>query len=402
MGLGCEAMNSSASIGLGVVGLGTAGAMMVRAAARHPGVRLAACADPLPAPREAFARDFNARAYADIETLLADPEIDAVYIATPHQLHATQAVLAASRGKHVIVEKPLALTLADCDAVIEAVERHGVTLIVGHTHAFDPNIRAMRRIVAEGTLGRIGMIAAWNYTNFLYRPRRPEELDTSQGGGIVFNQIPHQIDIARTLGGGRVRSLRAVLGALDPGRPTEGNSTVLMEFEDGASASLVYGGYDFFDSDELHFWVSEAGTEKAPAHGAARRALKGSAAPETTLRAERGYREGAAKREAQPHLPHFGLVVVTGEKGELRASADGVILYDEAGAHEIAVPRGAGWAGHGDVLDALAAALRDGRRSPADARWGKANVEAMLAVLQSARERREIALQHQVALPAGS
>lgn len=389
-------------LGLGVVGLGTAGAMMVRAAARHPGVRLAACADPLPAPREAFARDFNARAYADLEAMLEDPEVEAVYIATPHQFHAAQVVLAASRGKHVIVEKPLALSLQDCDAVIEAVERHGITLVVGHTHAFDPNIRTMRGIIASGALGRLGMIAAWNYTNFLYRPRRPEELDTARGGGIVFNQIPHQIDIARTLGGGRVRSLRATLGALDPARPTEGNSAVLMEFEDGASASLVYSGYDFFDSDELHSWVSEAGTDKKPGgHGAARRALKASRAPEIALRGERGYREGAATREAQPHLPHFGIVVVTGEKGEMRASADGVIVYDADGAREIAVPRGPAWAGHGDVLDALLAALREGGHCPSDARWGKANVEAMLAVLRSARERREIALSHQVALPAG-
>jgi phthalate 4,5-cis-dihydrodiol dehydrogenase len=393
-------MTMSASLALGVVGLGTAGAMMVRAAARHPGMRLAACADPRTEAREAFARDFNARAYADLEPMLADPEIEAVYIATPHQLHAAQATLAASRGKHVIVEKPLALTLEDCDRIIAAVDRHGVTLIVGHTHAFDANIQAMRRMITEGAVGRVGMIAMWNYTNFLYRPRRPEELDTAQGGGIVFNQIPHQIDIARTLGGGRVRSLRATLGALDAARPTEGNASVLMEFEDGAAASLVYAGYDFFDSDELQSWVSEAGTDKKPAHGAARRALKASALPEIALRNERGYRGGGATREAQPHLPHFGIVVVTGEKGEMRASANGVLLYDEGGVREMAVPRGPGWAGHGDALDALLAAVREGRPCPMDARWGKANVEAMLAVLRSARERREIALTHQVAWPA--
>jgi phthalate 4,5-cis-dihydrodiol dehydrogenase len=394
-------MPAFSSLGLGVVGLGTAGAMMVRAAARHPGVRLAACADPQPAPREAFARDFNARAYADLAPLLEDPEVEAVYIASPHQFHAAQVVLAASRGKHVIVEKPLALTLEDCDRVIEAAERHGVTLVVGHTHAFDPNIQAMRRMIASGALGRLGMIAAWNYTNFLYRPRRPEELDTAQGGGIVFNQIPHQIDIARTLGGGRVTSLRATLGALDPARPTEGNGAVLLEFEDGAAASLVYSGYDFFDSDELHFWVSEAGTDKQPAHGAARRALRASRIPETALRGDRGYRTGTATSEAQPHLPHFGIVVVTGENGEMRASADGVTLYDGDGAREIAVPRNPAWSGHGDVLDALLAALREGKPCPMDARWGKANVECMLAVLRSARERREIALAHQVGLPAG-
>ena len=67
------------------------------------------------------------------------------------------------------------------------------------------------------------MINSFNYTNFLYRPRRPEELDTAQGGGILFNQVPHQIDIARLLGGGLVRSVRAQTTVLDPARPTEGS-----------------------------------------------------------------------------------------------------------------------------------------------------------------------------------
>jgi phthalate 4,5-cis-dihydrodiol dehydrogenase len=391
----------SAPIGLGIAGLGTAGTMMVRAAARHPGIRIAAAADPLAAPREALARDLGARPYDDFDALLADPAVEAIYIATPHQFHAAQAIRAAARGKHVIVEKPLALTLAECDAVIAAVERAGTTLIVGHTHAFDPNIAAMQRMVAAGALGPLGMIATWNYTNFLYRPRRPEELDTSRGGGIVFNQLPHQIDIVRRIGGGRVRSVRAGLGALDPARPTEGNGVVFLQFETGAAASLVYSGYDFFDSDELHFWVSEAGTAKAPGHGAARRALHAHAGSETALRAARGFR-AAAPEEAQPHLPHFGLVVVTCAKGELRASADGVLLYDEDGAHAVPVERGPGWAGHGDVLAALIAALRGGECAFSDARWGKANVEVMLAVLQSAREGREIALAHQVALAAGA
>lgn len=387
-------------IRLGIAGLGTAGAMMLRAAARHPDIVVAAAADPQPAPRAAFARDFNAPAYDAFEALVADPALDSVYIATPHQFHADHAIAAARHGKHVIVEKPLALTLADCDAIIDAVERSGTLLIVGHTHAFDPNIRAIRGLVASGGLGRLGMIAAWNYTNFLYRPRRPEELDTTQGGGIVFNQIPHQIDMARLLGGGRVASLDASLGVLDPTRPTEGSGIVLMRFEDGAAASLVYSGYDFFDSDELHGWISEAGTVKVPGgHGAARRALKAPPVPEIVLRGERGYR--GAVTAAQPHLPHFGLVIVTCEKGEMRASADGILIYDENGVREVPVARGPSWAGHGDVLDALVAALRGGPRPASDARWGKANVEAMLAVLRSARERRAVALEHQVGLPEG-
>ena len=386
---------------LGIAGLGYAGAMMIRAAARHPGIRLLAGADPRPEPRAAFARDFGAATHADIEALCADPAIEAIYIATPHQFHAEHVLCAAAAGKHVIVEKPLALTLADCDRIIAAVERAGVTLITGHTHAFDPTIRAMRRLIAGGTLGRLGMIATWNYTDFLYRPRRPEELDTAQGGGILFNQVPHQLDIIRLLGGGRLKSLRAQAAVLDPARPTEGSCTAFLEFEDGAAASLVYSGYDHFDSDELHFGVSEAGAPKPAARpGATRRALAAPVTPEIERRAQRAY--GAATLAAeQPFLPHFGVTLVTCAGGDLRASADGLLVYDDAGVHAVAVERGPSWAGHGDVLDALIGALRQGRPSLHDARWGKATVEAALAVLRSARERREITLAHQVAVPQG-
>ena len=77
-----------APLGLAIAGLGMAGAVMVRAAAAHPGVKLVAAADPHDAPRNAFCRDFNARAYADITELCADPAVEVVYIATPHQFHA--------------------------------------------------------------------------------------------------------------------------------------------------------------------------------------------------------------------------------------------------------------------------------------------------------------------------
>src|SRR6202051_805194 len=267
------AKTPGAPLVLACAALGMAGTVMVRAAAAHPGVTLVAAADPHDAPRNAFARDFNARAYADITELCADPAVEVVYIATPHQFHAAHAALAAGAGKHVILEKPMALTLADCDAIIAAVEHAKVHLIVGHTHAFDPAVREMRRIVASGELGSLGMIAAWNYTNFLYRPRRPEELDTAQGGGILFNQVPHQIDMVRLLAGGLVRSVRAQTTALDPARPTEGSCAALLQFENGAAASLVYSGYDYFDSDEWHFGISGRGAPKTLDHGAARRAL---------------------------------------------------------------------------------------------------------------------------------
>jgi phthalate 4,5-cis-dihydrodiol dehydrogenase len=382
-------------IGLGIAGLGIAGAVMVRAAARHPGFRIAAVAEPQAGPRQAFARDFRANVHADIRALCADPAVDAVYIATPHQFHAEHAGLAAAAAKHIILEKPMALTFADCDAIIAAVEKARVHLVVGHTHAFDPAIRAMRAIIASGQLGPLGMIASWNYTNYLYRPRRPEELDTAQGGGILFNQVPHQIDIVRLLGGGRVKSVRAQAGGLDPARPTEGHAVAFLAFEDGAAASMVYSGYDFFDSDELHGWISERGSAKQPAHSAARRALAARTRSETELRTA-NYAYGAADAGEPLHQPHFGLTIATCARGELRGSEDGVVLYGEHGRREITLPHGPRFAGRGNVLDDLATAIRTGRRPLHDGHWGKATLEVALAIHASAREGREVGLDHQV------
>ena len=333
---------------------------MVHAAAAHPGYVLKAGADPHPGPREAFARDHNARAYADVKELVADPAVQAVYIATPHQFHAPHAKLAAEHGKHIILEKPMALTLADCDAIIAAVERHKVHLVVGHTHAFDPNVRLMRDIIARGELGRLGLINSFNYTNFLYRPRRPEELDTAKGGGILFNQVPHQIDTARLLAGGVVKSVRALASVLDPSRPTEGSCAALLQFEGGAAASLVYSGYDHFDSDEWHFGIGERGAPKPIAHGAARRALA-TAKDETKARTET-FAYGNTASALPPHQPHFGITIVTCANGDMRASADGVTIYGRDGVREIPIPRGGSMPGRREVLDDLAAAIRTGRR----------------------------------------
>ncbi len=386
-------------VGLGIAGLGMAGAVMVRAAAGHPGITIVAAAESYPAPRNAFARDFNAKVYDDVAALCADPAVEAVYIATPHQFHAPHAILAAQHGKHVILEKPMALSLADCDAIIAAVETAKVHLIVGHTHAFDPAVREMRRIVAGGELGQLGMIAGLNYTNFLYRPRRPEELDTARGGGIMFNQVPHQIDMVRTVGGGRLRSVRAQVTRLDPARPTEGSATAFLEFENGAAASLVYAGYDFFDSDELHSWISERGSAKAPdQHGAARRSLGADRAAEERLRVDR-YAYGSEAGPPPAYQPHFGEMIVTCARGEMRASADGLFIYDANGKREVALPKSAVMPGRSEVLDDMIAAIRTGKRPLQDGRWAKANVEAMLALLQSARERREIMLEFQISAP---
>ena len=387
-------------IGLGIAGLGMAGAVMVHAAAAHPDFVLRAGADPHPEPRAAFAIDHNARTYEDVKMLVKDPAVQAVYIATPHQFHAAHAILAAEHGKHIILEKPMALTLAECDAIIAAAQRHKVHLIVGHTHAFDPAVRVMREILARGELGKLGLIHSFNYTNYLYRPRRPEELDTSQGGGILFNQVPHQIDTARLLAGGLVRSVRASTTILDPSRPTEASCAALLQFAGGATASLIYSGYDHFDSDEWHFGISERGAPKPLAHGAARRVL--AKAPDEARARTETFAYGAAKGDPPLHQPHFGVTIVTCAEGDMRASADGITIYDRDGKRELSLPRGDSMPGRREVLDDMRIAIRTGRSPVHGGHWGKATLEVALAILQSARSGHEVALEHQVAVDASS
>lgn len=387
-----------APLRLGIIGLGAAGAGIVPALASHGRVVLAGAADPDARLTANLARDFAVPVEADARALLARTDIDAVYIATPHQMHCEHAVMALEAGKHVVVEKPMALTLEECDRMILAAEAARRVLLVGHTHAYDAPIAVMRALIAGGSTGRVSMVSTWNYTDFLYRPRRPEELDTTQGGGILFNQVPHQIDTVRFLVGAPVTRVRAATGRLDARRPTEGNCMVWLEFADGATASLVYSGYDRFDSDEMHGWIGERGQPKKPNHGAARRFIADlDAREEARLKRERfGYglaaSGGLAPASGSFHQPHFGILVVSCERADLRPSADGVLVYDDSGVREIAITQGAGLAGRDRVLDELVAAVQDGVAPEHDGRFARGTVAVMLAVQESARERCEVVL----------
>lgn len=383
---------------LGVIGLGRAAASMMPSLTGHPHVRLTAAADPNPAARARFEADFGGRTYASAAELCASPDVDAVYIATPHQFHAADVLTASGYGKHAIVEKPMALTLEECLAMTDAAERNGTVLVVGHSHGFDPTIKLIRELIAAGDVGPLRMMNNLVYTNFLYRPRRPEELDTAQGGGIMFNQVPHQLDIIRVIDGGPLLSAYAITGIWDRTRPTEGAMTALLQFADGVAASITYSGYDHFDTDEFHAWVGEGGAEKKPAYGKQRRALRAFATPadEARGRTESGFAgQGVAKPSGPMHHPHFGLLIVSCEGADLRPSPDGVLIYDDDGVREVLAPPARTYPNKDGVIDELYDAIVSGEPPLHDGRWGTGGVAASLALLQSARERRIITLTHE-------
>jgi phthalate 4,5-cis-dihydrodiol dehydrogenase len=160
-------------------------------------------------------------------------------VATPNQLHAKHVIAAAERGKHVIVSKPMAITLQEAAAMNDAADRNGVKLLAGHTQSMAPTIRKMAEMVHGGELGRLGMLHTWHFTDWMYRPRLPAELDVDQGGGPVFRQASHQVDIVRFIAGGLVGSVRANMVQLDVERGAPGAYTAYLEFEDGTPATIV-------------------------------------------------------------------------------------------------------------------------------------------------------------------
>jgi phthalate 4,5-cis-dihydrodiol dehydrogenase len=380
---------------IGVAGLGRAFTIMLPTFVADPRVTLMAAADPRPEARARFAADFAAKTYATVEELCADPAVEIVYVATPHQHHAAHAIRAAQHGKHVLVEKPMALTLADCAAMTAAATQANVHLIVGYSHSFDTPILRTRDLIAGGAFGTVRMIQALNYTDFLRRPRRPEELDTAQGGGAVFNQAAHQVDIVRLLGGGFVKSVRAQVGAWDATRPTEGAYAALLTFESSAFASLTYGGYGHFDSDEFQDWVGEIGQAKQPYARAPRTFAH--AEEEAAFKAARNYGGAAYQAPAAENCAHqhFGTLIVSCARADLRPMPNGVMIYESGTARldplpPPAVPRG-------EVIDELYGAVVDGKPPLHDGPWATATLEVCLAILQSSREGRDIALSHQVA-----
>jgi phthalate 4,5-cis-dihydrodiol dehydrogenase len=390
----------TAPLRLGVAGLGRAFMLMLPTLAAHPRVTLVAASDPREEARKAFEAEFGARSHATVEALCADPDVDAVYIATPHELHAQHVTLAARHGKHALVEKPMAITLAECETMIEAARAAGVTLVIGHSHSFDAPVLRAHELIASRRFGDVRMITAMNYTDFLYRPRRPEELDTRQGGGVVFSQGAHQVDVVRLLAGGMAISVRAHTGAWDRARPTEGAYAAQIGFANGAFASLTYNGYGHFDSDEFVDWIGELGHPKDRSrYGAARAGLRGvsDAAEEAALKNTRAYGTASAAMAAPVAHNHFGLLVASCDRADLRPTATGVMVYDDDRAWVDELP--APVIPRAEVIDEFCDAIAGIRPAIHSGEWAMATLEVCLAILESARTGRDVPLSHQIAVP---
>ena len=230
-------------IGIGIIGAGFFGEVHARAITAVPGLRVAAvCREDVEAAR-AFANRHGGMAYGSFEALLVDAAVTAVVIATPHHLHAQMAIAAARAGKHILLEKPMAPTLSECDAINAAVAQAGVQLMVGHVMHFALPCRIAREIQAKGDLGRPVLGTSWMIKLWMEANRRPWHLSHATGGGMLMTAGIHALDRLVWLMGGTVESVSALIGTCFHEQEADDSALMLLRFADGRIGQVTSIGY---------------------------------------------------------------------------------------------------------------------------------------------------------------
>lgn len=393
-------MTSQIKLRVAIAGLGAGAVQVIRAMEKAPNLEIVAAADTRPQALSAFRERYEGRTYETVEGLCNDPDVDIVWISTPNVFHCEHTVTAAEHGKHIVVEKPMAISMQEAEQMVEAAERNNVNLLCGHTASLMAGFRAMRKVISSGELGKVCAINCWSYVDFMFRPRAPHELDMDIGGALPYNNGPHQFDVVRMMGGGMVRSVRGTVSKWMDARSSPGYYVAYLEFEDGTPATIVKNGYGYFMTTELVPWAHDAPNRQRNMD--LRRALRnGQPFDEASEKEAQRFggsdtntllapRENVMRTGFQPDA---GLVIVSCEAGDIRQSANGLTVYDDDGQHEVAVD------GVHDErmaeLDEMYQAITQNRPVHHDGRWGMATLEAVLAMMQSGRERREIMLSHQ-------
>jgi phthalate 4,5-cis-dihydrodiol dehydrogenase len=395
------------TLGFGIAGLGVASTLLLPGVEKFDQAKILGAADPRDSARDAFEKKYpGSHAYRSVQELCADPAVDVIWIATPNQFHCDHTIMAAEAGKHVICTKPMAISVEECERMCDAAERNGVKLVCGQTYSMSPDVQALWTAAKSGELGRLISINTWLYTDWLLKPRAPEELDESLGGGVVYRHAPHLIDTVRLLGGGMVRSVRASVGRWMKERPAPGNFSAYLEFEDGTPATIAYNGYGYFDTSELTWGIGNrmySDEERIRVRAALRRG-------EISDSAKEGMRFGAGSQDAnstgtgqsskvagtRAHIGWFGITVASFEHGDIRQSPNGIYVYSDEGRREVPVygGRGTGMLEMKEMYDAVV----EGKAIGHDGRWATATTEVCKAILESGREHRDVKLTRQCRL----
>ncbi|MCP9484296.1 MAG: Gfo/Idh/MocA family oxidoreductase [Gaiellaceae bacterium MAG52_C11] len=222
---------------VGVIGCGSiARAVHLPVLRRIPGVVLAAVADIDPAALEAVRRTAPSAALCrDAAGLLARADLDAVVVTAPSGLHAELALAVAGAGRHLYLEKPLATTHSDGEAVVAAAAKAGIVAAIGFNRRFHPAIRRARSVVRAGGIGRVGHVSA-TFTDGGELPAW--KLARADGGGALLDLASHHVDLVRFLLDAEIEAVEATMTST---RSEHDGAIMQLRLTDGAEAELQVG-----------------------------------------------------------------------------------------------------------------------------------------------------------------
>jgi len=222
-----------------IVGLGRWGRSLVASVqGKSKDLRFVLAHTRTRATAEDFCRSQELALVDSYEQLLADRNVDAVVLATPHSLHESQIIAAAAACKHIHVEKPITLDRAGADRAVDAARKAGVVLAVGYCRRFHPSVVEVRRRLAEGRLGTVISMVAQHTTStgqFIAPDNWRAVPEEAPGGALTavgVHALDHMIEFA-----GRVRDVRCVTARNIPG-PSDDTTTVMLRFDGGATGLI--------------------------------------------------------------------------------------------------------------------------------------------------------------------
>ncbi|GGD52966.1 Gfo/Idh/MocA family protein [Paenibacillus nasutitermitis] len=228
-----------------IIGAGGIGAAHLEALSEMEGIAAVALSDVSPERAEQCAQRFGIKAYLDYRAMITETRPDIVIIALPHFLHKEASLYSLKHGCHLLIEKPMAISAAECDEILALADSKERILFVGHTQQYlAMNLRA-KSIILQGGLGKLVMINDTRHKPY-FTPERPAWfLDPAKsGGGIVANLGAHAIDKIQWLTDSRIVRARATLSYESAGYPdVEGSAAMLLTTSQGVPCTVNLCGY---------------------------------------------------------------------------------------------------------------------------------------------------------------
>jgi len=271
--------NLGQSIGCAILGSGFMGRTYSETIAKFvKGAHLAGASGGSRAP--ALAADYGMKHYPSWRDLVQSREVDAVFIATPHNLHAEQALAAAQAGKHLLIEKPMACTTAECDAVLEACRAKNLKCSIAFTQRYRVCNASAKALLDSGKLGKVQQIRTYQMVPG-GMPNLPAWQVDADNMGMLFGHGIHNFDNARWICGQEIATVYAKCRSLDPIRSTEGTADVIMTMSGGAIVYLFCSFQvpkpGFPRSQFAYRVICEKGLLDIDAYGEARASIDGGA-----------------------------------------------------------------------------------------------------------------------------